>query len=258
MASVLQFEQTPWPRDGGRPRGPVTFDCEMGYTTLGLELIRLTAVSWPQNQLLLDILVRPIGEVIDYNTRFSGVSQEHVSKALPYGAEKPKKDDSLSEDGELEQEPLRIVESPMVARKLLFELLTPETPLIGHAIENDLNTCRVIHPTIVDTVLLFPHPRGLPIRYGLKMLTSKYLERSIQTGGALGHDSKEDAIATGELVRFKVGEKWKHMKLQGWTFEDARLIPPVEPAKKLPGAPKALKRPASQLEGSVEENERIA
>ena len=258
MASVLQFEQTPCPKDLDRPRGPVTFDCEMGYTTLGIELIRLTAVSWPQNQQLLDILVRPIGEVIDYNTRFSGVSQEHFSKALPYGAEKPEQDDSISEDGELEGEPLRIVETPMAARRLLFDLLTPETPLIGHAIDNDLNTCRVIHPTIVDTVLLFPHPRGLPIRYGLKMLTSKYLERSIQTGGALGHDSKEDAIATGELVRFKVGEKWKHMKLQGWTFQDAKLVPPAEPVKKLPDGPKALKRPASQLDSAIEENESVA
>jgi DNA polymerase III epsilon subunit-like protein len=255
MASILQFESTSWPaEDTDRPRGPVTFDCEMGYTTFGMELIRLTAVSWPQNQQLLDVLVRPLGEVIDYNTRFSGVSQEHFSKALPYGAEKAKQNDSASEDGELEQQPLRVIESPMAARKLLFDLLTPETPLIGHAIDNDLNTCRVIHPTIVDTVLLFPHPRGLPIRYGLKMLAGKYLERSIQTGGALGHDSKEDAIATGELVRFKVGEKWKHMKLQGWTFQDAKLVPPIGLVKKIPDGPKVLKRPASQLDGAVGED----
>ena len=248
MSSVLQFESTPWPEDSDRPRGPVTFDCEMGYTTLGLELIRLTAISWPQNQPLLDVLVRPIGEVIDYNTRFSGVSQEHFSKGLPYGAEKPEQDDSTSEDGQPEQEPLRIVESPMAARKLLFDLLTPQTPLIGHAIDNDLNTCRVMHPTIVDTVLLYPHPRGLPIRYGLKMLAGKFLERSVQTGGALGHDSKEDAIATGDLVRLKVGEKWKSMKLQGWTFQGARLVPPASLGSKMPEDPKALKRPAAQMD----------
>lgn len=253
MASVLQFESTPWPENSDLPRGPVTFDCEMGYTTLGLELIRLTAVSWPQNQQLLDVLVRPLGEIIDYNTRFSGVSQEHFSKAFPYGAEKREQDESTSEDGELEQEPLRVVESPMAARKLMFDLLTPETPLIGHAIDNDLNTTRIIHLTIVDTVLLFPHPRGLPIRYGLKMLASKYLQRSIQTGGALGHDSKEDAIATGELVRFKVGEKWKHMKLQGWTFHDAKLVPPAQPVKRMQDGPKSLKRPASQFDSAVEE-----
>jgi hypothetical protein len=266
MASVLQFESTPWPEDPDRERRPIAFDCEMGYTTFGMELIRLTAVSWPSNQQVLDVLVRPLGEVIDYNTRFSGVSQEHFSKGLPYSAaekSKPGQDDSpaLSEDGELEQEqqqqPLQVVESPIVARKLLFDLLTPDTPLIGHAIDNDLNTCRIIHPTIVDTVLLFPHPRGLPVRYGLKMLTAKYLERSIQTGGALGHDSKEDARATGDLVRFKVGEKWKHMRLQGWTFQDHELIPPPPPppaaqAVKVADGVRVLKRPASQLDGATE------
>lgn len=257
MASVLQFESTPWPQDLARPRVPVTFDCEMGYTTLGMELIRLTAVSWPQNQQLLDVLVHPVGEIVDYNTRFSGVSQEQFSRALPYGIEKPKQDDAASEDGKLKQEPLRVVESPVVARKLLFDLLTPETPLIGHAIENDLNICRIIHPTIIDTVLLFPHPRGLPIRYGLKMLAGKYLERSIQTGGALGHDSKEDAIATGELVRFKVAEKWKHMKLQGWTFQDAVLVPPAQPVKTITDGPKVLKRPASHLDGTSESDKMV-
>lgn len=253
MASILQFASTQQPDEPDRPRGPITFDCEMGYTTLGMELIRLTAVSWPQNKEVLDVLVQPLGEVIDYNTRFSGVSQEHFSKALPFGAKKAEPDDSSSENGDLNPDSLRVADSPMTARKLLFDLLTPETPLIGHAIDNDLNTCRIIHPIIVDTVLLFPHPRGLPIRYGLKMLTSKYLERSIQTGGALGHDSKEDAIATGDLVRFKVGEKWKHMKLQGWTFEDSKLVPPSQPAKKKPDGPKALKRAASALDGAAKE-----
>jgi hypothetical protein len=249
MASILQFEPTPWPGDIDRRRGPVSFDCEMGYTTFGMELIRLTAISWPLNQQLLDVLVKPLGEVIDYNTRFSGVSQQHFSQALPYGSEPSDQDESTSEDGELEQEPPRVVESPMAARKLLFALLTPETPLIGHAIDNDLNTCRVIHPTIVDTVLLYPHPRGLPIRYGLKMLTSKYLDRSIQAGGALGHDSQEDAKATGDLVRFKVGEKWKQMRLQGWKLQDDKLVPPTEATKKVSEAPKAVKRTISQVDG---------
>jgi DNA polymerase III epsilon subunit-like protein len=100
---------------------------------------------------------------------------------------------------------LRKVASPEAARELLFGYLRPETPLIGHAIDNDLNVCRIIHPFIVDTVLLYPHPRGLPFRYGLKFLSQKYLSRGIQTGGEAGHDSKEDAVATGDLVRKMVG-----------------------------------------------------
>jgi DNA polymerase III epsilon subunit-like protein len=252
MASFLQFESTPWPDDRKRPRGPVTFDCEMGYTTLGMELIRLTAISWPQNKPLLDILVRPIGEVIDYNTRFSGISQEHFSNGLPYAADTSK---PPPQDTQPEQPPLPIVNSPQTARKLLFQHLTPLTALLGHAIENDLNTCRIIHPTIVDTVLLFPHPRGLPVRHGLKMLAAKHLQRSIQAAGALGHDSREDAVATADLVRLKVGEKWKRLKLQGWTFREAELVePPGLLAGEMSQVVKAgVKRPASLLDEGVEE-----
>ena len=43
-------------------------------------------------------------------------------------------------------------------------------------------------------------------------------------GGASGHDSKEDAIATGDLVRAKVWQKWDKMKDEGWVFEDGLLI----------------------------------
>ncbi|GFF35160.1 RNA exonuclease 3 [Aspergillus lentulus] len=217
LASILQFEETPTQADKG-PQQPVCFDCEMGYTTLGLELIRLTAVSWPQGKLLLDVLVRPMGEILDLNSRFSGVFPEHYKKAVPYiGTSSP----SATEDGALQ-----VVESPAAARALLFKFLQPDTPLIGHAIDNDLNACRIIHPTIIDTVLLYPHPRGLPIRMGLKALVKKYLDRDIQTKGSQGHDSKEDAIATGDLVRVKAAETWKILKSKGWRIEGSKLIPP--------------------------------
>lgn len=251
LASVLQFEKTPQPTDPDVRHLPVTFDCEMGYTTNGMELIRLTACSWPGNKILLDVLVRPLGEVVDFNTRFSGVSAEQFGKAPLWATQADSS--SSSESGEVGPKPLQLVESPMVARQLLFDLLTPETPLIGHAIDNDLNTCRIIHPTIVDTVLLFPHPRGLPMRYGLKMLTSKYLDRSIQTAGAGGHDSMEDANATGDLVRYKVGEKWKRMKLEGWTFEDAVLVPPETVASSAVKGGKGKKRLASEVDGAESE-----
>lgn len=233
LASVLQFEETPIQSDKG-PQQPVCFDCEMGYTTLGLELIRLTAVSWPQGKLLLDVLVRPMGEILDLNSRFSGVLPEHYKKAVPYnGTSSP----SAAEDGALQ-----VVESPAAARALLFKFLQPDTPLIGHAIDNDLNACRIIHPTVIDTVLLYPHPRGLPIRMGLKALAKKYLDRDIQTRGSQGHDSKEDAIATGDLVRVKASETWKILKSKGWRIVDSKLIPPpgtkdaAEDSKLGPGA----------------------
>jgi hypothetical protein len=224
LAAVLQFEKTPHQaKKGNLP--PVCFDCEMGYTTLGLELIRLTAITWPDGKELLDVLVRPIGEVLDLNSRYSGVGPEHYANAVPYGdspgpnrpAEVPAANISI----------LQIVNSPATARALLFQHLQPETPLLGHALENDLNACRIIHPTIVDTGILYPHPSGPPIRFSLRTLSRKFLDRHIQTGGGdKGHDSMEDAKATGDLVRVKVREKWKVLKGQGWRIEAGQLVGP--------------------------------
>lgn len=227
LASILQFEMTPRQSDKGVLE-PVCFDCEMGYTTQGLELIRLTAVSWPEGRELLDILVKPIGEVLDLNSRFSGVYPEHFANAVPYGtSDSTSKSAPQSSQGEQQKKPMQVVESPAAARELLFQFLQPETPLIGHAIDNDLNVCRIIHPTIIDTVILYPAPRGgLPNRMSLKTLSRKFLSREIQTAGAKGHDSKEDAIATGDLVRAQVRDSWKNYKHHGWRFEGDEMVSP--------------------------------
>ncbi|KAK4698143.1 RNA exonuclease, partial [Lecanoromycetidae sp. Uapishka_2] len=221
---IMPFKETPPKLLTPGPNIAVCFDCEMGYTTQGLELIRLTATSWPEGEELLDVLVRPLGEVLDLNSQFSGVFPSDYADAIPYDT---KTEDGSADVDENTKPKLRLVESPFVARDLLFELLTPETPLIGHALDNDLNATRIIHPSIVDTVLLYPHPRGLPVRHGLKMLMKKHLDRDIQMGGAQGHDSKEDAQAAGELVRLKVADMWKAMKRDGWTVTDRKFLPPV-------------------------------
>lgn len=215
LALVMPFEETP-PNPSLRIGTAVCFDCEMGYTTYGMELIRLTAISWPDGQHLVDVLVRPLGEILDLNSRFSGVWPTDLASAIPYSAS------SIGEPSSS----LQLVESLSAARALLFSHLAPTTPLIGHAIENDLNSARIIHPSVIDTALLYPHPRGLPMRLGLKALVKRHLERDIQMGGELGHDSAEDAKAAGDLVRSKVGELWKGMKREGWTFENSRPVPP--------------------------------
>ena len=227
LALIMPFKETPPNSLTSRPDVAVCFDCEMGYTTMGLELIRLTATAWPNGEELLDVLVRPLGEVLDLNSRFSGVWPKDYANALSYESTSM---DEQKASNDSEQR-LRIVDSPSIARDLLFEHLTPETPLIGHALDNDLNATRIVHPSIVDTVLLFPHPRGLPVRFGLKALMKKHLDRDIQMGGDQGHDSKEDARAAGHLVRLKVSEMWKSMKRDGWTVRKREFFPP------LPGAP---------------------
>jgi hypothetical protein len=254
LAAVLPFITTP-PNDTpskdrkGRTVGAVGFDCEMGYTAFGLELIRLTAVSWPENELLVDVLVRPLGTIIDLNSRFSGVWPEHFANAIPLADWQPPS--ANPRDTESTTPPLPIVDNPQKARELLCSFLKPTTPLIGHAIENDLNATRLCHPSIIDTMILFPHPRGLPFRYGLKMLAKKHLERDVQTGGERGHDSLEDAVATGDLVRVRVAREWRLMQSQGWKFEDGNLVgvdvreeQETSAADGVQTAPRGMKRPA--------------
>ncbi|KAG9565320.1 hypothetical protein KCU71_g5354, partial [Aureobasidium melanogenum] len=265
LASILPFIYTPEnpkPAKGpdGKSPNAVTFDCEMGYTVFGLELIRLTAVSWPEGHSLIDVLVRPQGTILDLNTRWSGVTPEMYSSAVPYEEKSamdallppppPGSSASLSLDSPAGG-PLPIVSGPAAARDLLCSFLTPTTPLIGHGIENDLNSTRLCHPTIIDTIILFPHPRGLPFRFGLKMLTKRHLGRDIQMGGASGHDSLEDARATGDLVRFAVGQRYKRLQREGWTLNDGALMPP------LPGGPPPMEEIKALGAGSGVKRQRI-
>ncbi|KAI5467214.1 hypothetical protein BGZ63DRAFT_370650 [Mariannaea sp. PMI_226] len=236
LASVLNFVETP-----ENPLAPtdraVAFDCEMGYTVHGMELIRLTATSWPTGEELLDVLVRPIGEILDLNSRYSGVWPDDLAQAEPWTGEDelepthkgPGQEDS--EDGETtrRKKTPKIVSSPEIARSLLFSLISPSTPLIGHGLENDLNTTRIVHPTLIDTILLYPSPRGLPGRLSLKHLMDVHLDRKIQqeTGPKmLGHDSAEDARAAGDLVRLKVKHKWMDMQMEGWKLVDGNFMDP--------------------------------
>lgn len=241
LAAILPFECTPSSdsMDTDEKR-PVCVDGEMGYTTYGLELIRLTATQWPEGTALFDVLVKPIGLILDLNSRYSGVWPQDFANALPYSLTPPPKGTPPPPplpppSGPPPVSTLRKVDSPAIARQLLFEHLTPETPLIGHGLENDVNAMRVIHPLILDTALLFPHRAGLPFRNGLKTLMSSLLGREIQVhGGAAettaeggtegeaakgGHDSKEDANAAGDLVRYAIKEEWSRMRRDGFVLD---------------------------------------
>ncbi|KAL1869437.1 hypothetical protein VTK73DRAFT_3141 [Phialemonium thermophilum] len=242
LSAILPFVETP-PNPLAPTDRAVCFDCEMGYTVKGLELIRLTATSWPDGAELLDVLVQPLGEILDLNSRYSGVWPEDIINAKPFSlsndveetdrAEQEYKDKKAGgteePEGAKKRKKLQIVSSPVVARDLLFSLISPSTPLIGHGLENDLNAARVVHPTVIDTVLLYPHKRGLPIRFGLKALMETRLNRAIQVeaeGKIEGHDSAEDARAAGDLVRLKVQEEWARLKGLGWTLKDGKFVPP--------------------------------
>lgn len=245
MASVLQFEETP--PNANIPSGrAICLDCEMCFTVYGMELIRMTATAWPGGEDVLDVLVRPMGEILDLNTRFSGITPQQLASARPYNEDTALRTqnastDSTNTNSTKPPSSLPIVSSPAAARALLYTQISPETTIIGHALENDLGATRLIHPHIVDSALLFPHRFGLPYRNSLKMLARRHLDIEIQaasldietgtdaSGGIVGHDSKEDAKVAGELIRCVIFKEWKRMERDGWCFDlKGKLIAPAD------------------------------
>ncbi|CAA7259853.1 unnamed protein product [Cyclocybe aegerita] len=159
-------------------------DCEMIYTTGGMRVARVSVVDGSGKEVLDEIIRMDEGVlVVDYNTRFSGITEEnHATATLDLAG----------------------------VRQALKSFVNSDTILIGHALDNDLKTLRIIHHRCIDTALLFPHKAGPPYRRALRELVREKLNKVIQTGGATqGHSSLEDASATLDLVRWFIMNKSK-------------------------------------------------
>ncbi|KAG6873752.1 hypothetical protein C0995_011571 [Termitomyces sp. Mi166 len=150
-------------------------DCEMIYTTGGMRVARVSVVDGAGKEVLDEFVRMDDGvEIIDYITRFSGITPENYATAVL---------------------PLASI------RKSLDAFINADTILIGHALDNDLKTLRIIHHRCIDTVVLFPHRMGPPYRRSLKDLVREHLGSTIQNDSIVGHSSLEDAAATLDLVR---------------------------------------------------------
>ena len=165
-------------------RSILAMDCEMCRVEGGeMALTRISLVEWDGN-VLLDELVKPDKPIIDYLTPYSGITPAKLEKVTT----------TLKD----------------IQDRLLKEI-TPKHILIGHSLNADLMALKLTHPFVVDTSILYPHPRGPPMKSSLKWLAQKYLGREIQKGhGTQGHDSIEDARACLDLVKTKCerGPQW--------------------------------------------------
>ncbi|CAG5925144.1 unnamed protein product [Menidia menidia] len=163
--------------------GVYSLACEMCYTIHGLELSRVTVVS-SKLEVIYDTFVKPDNEVIDYNSRFSGISEEDVKGNHT----------SLRE-----------------VQRTLLSFISSNTILVGHGLEMDLCLLKLLHGLVVDTSVVFPHRLGLPHKLSLNNLTAEYLRRIIQES-VCGHDTAEDAAACMELMLWKLKEDGKLKK----------------------------------------------
>ncbi|KAL6703173.1 hypothetical protein ACN47E_010166 [Coniothyrium glycines] len=163
-------------------RHVLSIDCEMCKSDDDqLVLTRISLLSW-DGSVVLDKLVKPDVPIKDYLTQWSGITAEMLQSVT-----------TTLRDIQME----------------LLKLLTPRTILMGHSLNSDLNALKMTHPFLIDTGILYPHPRGHPYKQSLKWLAQKFLRREVQKGSK-GHDSVEDARTCLDLVKQKCekGPRW--------------------------------------------------
>ncbi|XP_043410647.1 apoptosis-enhancing nuclease [Prionailurus bengalensis] len=181
----------PTPRESTAPWPSkcVAIDCEMvgtGPRGRVSELARCSVVSY-HGDVLYDKYIRPEMPIVDYRTRWSGITRQHMRTAIPF----------------------------QVAQKEILKLLKGKV-VVGHALHNDFQALKYVHPrsqtrdtTYVPNLLQRPglHTRT---RVSLKDLALQLLHKKIQAGRH-GHSSVEDAVTAMELYRL-VEVQWEQQE----------------------------------------------
>ncbi|NWY49854.1 AEN nuclease, partial [Chionis minor] len=182
-----------------RPGKYVAIDCEMvGTGPQGRlsELARCSVVNY-EGDVIYDKYVQPELPIVDYRTRWSGITKQHMKSAIPF----------------------------KVAQAEILKILKDKI-VVGHAIHNDFQALKYFHPKdrTRDTsrIPVLNQRAGLPVRasVSLKSLARHLLHKKIQVG-CKGHSSVEDAQTAMELYRL--------VEVQ-WETELARSLPPRPPS----------------------------
>ncbi|MCJ1432778.1 hypothetical protein MMC27_002135 [Xylographa pallens] len=145
------------------------------------ELIFLCAVDYLTGETLVNTHVSPQREVIDWCTRYSGVTAHTMAEAEAQG---------------------QTLAGWQNARSELWKHIDADTVLVGQSLQNDLEALRMIHTRVVDSAILTRLAVGFGCirEWSLKVLCEELLSMKIQTKGKKGHDCAEDTFATREIV----------------------------------------------------------
>ncbi|KAL4900159.1 hypothetical protein BDW74DRAFT_162458 [Aspergillus multicolor] len=209
-AKLREMQQTPTSTSRSSPdpsaRKAVVIDCEM-VGVLGAnaretsEVVRLCAVDFLTGEVLIDTYVAPMGRIISWRTKFSGVTAALMREMTRRG---------------------RVVSGWRAARSLLWQFVDAHTVLIGHGLNNDLAVLRIVHTLVVDSAVITRLAVGEDCRrhWALKVLMQRFLGLGIQTGRN-GHDCLEDTFAAREVVLRCLRNP---ALLEAWAAEERKIM----------------------------------
>lgn len=165
------------------------------------EVVRLCAVDYIAGEVLIDSLVVPAEKIIQWRTKYSGVSPAMLAGARARG---------------------EALWGWQGARAELWKYMDADTILIGQSLHNDLSALRMVHTCVVDSAILAKNAvdPDCPRSWSLKTLSNALLGLKIQTGKS-GHDCMEDTLATREVV---LECNRNPQKLKAWADNERKLI----------------------------------
>ncbi|KAJ5475586.1 hypothetical protein N7539_007873 [Penicillium diatomitis] len=93
------------------------------------EVASISAIEFLTGEVLLHTFVQPADKVTRWNTRWSGITSKKLNAARRQG---------------------KVLWGWKEARSALWSFANQSTVFIGHAIRNDLEALKIIHPRIID------------------------------------------------------------------------------------------------------------
>uniref|UniRef100_A0A915K6B2 Exonuclease domain-containing protein n=1 Tax=Romanomermis culicivorax TaxID=13658 RepID=A0A915K6B2_ROMCU len=172
----------PSKKNGYRPideNSPIfAVDCEMCVTKHSSYALTRISIVDENLSVVLDTLVKPEHKIIDYVTKYSGITRHMLNNVTT-----------------------RLTD----VQNMLEKLLPPDAILCGHSLNGDLDALRLYHPYVIDVAKLYNLTGNLHSPTSLKNLTLRFLGEEIQTSH-LGHCSVQDAYATMKLAKLKLSQ----------------------------------------------------
>ncbi|TGZ76959.1 hypothetical protein EX30DRAFT_375055 [Ascodesmis nigricans] len=175
--TIAQHRTLISPPPNPSPLFAIALDCEMATATDGTRiLIQLSVTDFFSGKKLINRLVKPSKPIASYHTPFSGIDAPRMKAAIASN---------------------KAFHNVMEAQQRLLNFIGPNTIIIGHSAQFDLDIMGITHDRVIDTYISIPRGAGYQ-RHGLKELCLKYVKTTVQENN---HDCLEDAYAVRALLQ---------------------------------------------------------